>query len=351
MLLFLSALLISCEKSIDPISSIQEPTTKEFPIQPTATNSPLILSEIQIENAEFKGQFQQSPGWVEIQNRSDSSVNLSSYQLIHNQDSIWNFPEILLLSKERFLLFCSRKDIYTPQLLLSQNFEEGEITPWADSHRDPPGTSNYNSTKYPNYSGTNQNGYFEIAANLTLKDNGEVLSWSHTQIRYDFPNPVSFLESENYTLLLRAKLTKDKVVELHFCDGADSSNIDFTEWLIGTGKTQEYWIELPRDENWPSTINCIQFEAPKWQFGSIDFEISPIRFFTAKPSHSNFKLSKKGGRLTIKGKSTQEFFEIKYPEIPPLQSLIIDSEFKKYTFTNSPTPGTPTYLTPHTGQT
>ncbi|MBK9578214.1 MAG: CotH kinase family protein [Fibrobacterota bacterium] len=350
----LLATLCGCFES----SSSAEDSAPQAPATPPPSaqvrdSLPIRITEISPGNSSLVDQFGEDPGWLELENRSPDSVDLSRYSLSGRPKDgpAWRLPPIRLAPHARQLVFASGKDL--PDESPATDSISPTITSsgrWSDIDAKPDaGLSRVRGWEFGSgkFLGILPDGTTAYSWDLILGDNQTVdLPWSSAEATVGFAT-VNLNTRER--LWLEATIPAGQSILVGMCQE------DVECWkapqirLVGTGKTLDHYdvalSEFPGDR---SKTSGFRFTPPKNLVGSFKLTFARFGFYKAgRHPHASFKLQREGALLvlsdTIKGLRDT----VQYPSIEGDGSWALDSSTGKWSVTERPTPGRANPVLPH----
>jgi len=286
---------------------------------------PVMFTEVDPVNVDFKDHEGDDAGWVELFNTSADTVNLSGMYLTDLQEEPfkWKFGDVKMAPNSFLVIFLSGKN-YLDYVMPHDSIDmigSGCWT-WTDAESDPPGYSY--ADPLPGYDEKcfSENGQSRIGTVMKLGENEE-LGWSSISFFVGTgssdPSDVLDISAAN-EILIQAYITKGRNVSVRLAQP------DIDDWkgyemvLEGTGDSSTvYRMALPTGTTFPDLANIygtrLSPEASESQEVTLKV-FSYIARNRGHEPHAGFKLSKKGGSLYLVNADASIVDSVSYPELP-----------------------------------
>lgn len=286
---------------------------------------PVMFTEVDPVNVDFKDHEGDDAGWVELFNSSADTVNLSGMYLTDSQEEPfkWKFGDVKMAPNSFLVIFLSGKN-YPDYVMPHDSIDmigSGCWT-WTDAESDPPGYSY--ADPLPGYDEKcfSENGQSRIGTVMKLGENEE-LGWSSISFFVGTgssdPSDVLDISAAN-EILIQAYITKGRNVSVRLAQP------DIDDWkgyemvLEGTGDSSTvYRMALPTGTTFPDLANIygtrLSPEASESQEVTLKV-FSYIARNRGHEPHAGFKLSKKGGSLYLVNADASIVDSVSYPELP-----------------------------------
>ena len=286
---------------------------------------PVMFTEVDPVNVDFKDHEGDDAGWVELFNTSADTVNLSEMYLTDSQEEPfkWKFGDVKMAPNSFLVVFLSGKN-YPDYVMPHDSIDmigSGCWT-WTDAESDPPGYSY--ADPLPGYDEKcfSENGQSRIGTVMKLGENEE-LGWSSISFFVGTgssdPSDVLDISAAN-EILIQAYITKGRNVSVRLAQP------DIDDWkgyemvLEGTGDSSTvYRMALPTGTTFPDLANIygtrLSPEASESQEVTLKV-FSYIARNRGHEPHAGFKLSKKGGSLYLVNADASIVDSVSYPELP-----------------------------------
>ena len=286
---------------------------------------PVMFTEVDPVNVDFKDHEGDDAGWVELFNTSADTVNLSGMYLTDSQEEPfkWKFGDVKMAPNSFLVIFLSGKN-YPDYVMPHDSIDmigSGCWT-WTDAESDPPGYSY--ADPLPGYDEKcfSENGQSRIGTVMKLGENEE-LGWSSISFFVGTgssdPSDVLDISAAN-EILIQAYITKGRNVSVRLAQP------DIDDWkgyemvLEGTGDSSTvYRMALPTGTTFPDLANIygtrLSPEASESQEVTLKV-FSYIARNRGHEPHAGFKLSKKGGSLYLVNADASIVDSVSYPELP-----------------------------------
>ena len=286
---------------------------------------PVMFTEVDPVNVDFKDHEGDDAGWVELFNTSADTVNLSGMYLTDSQEEPfkWKFGDVKMAPNSFLVVFLSGKN-YPDYVMPHDSIDmigSGCWT-WTDAESDPPGYSY--ADPLPGYDEKcfSENGQSRIGTVMKLGENEE-LGWSSISFFVGTgssdPSDVLDISAAN-EILIQAYITKGRNVSVRLAQP------DIDDWkgyemvLEGTGDSSTvYRMALPTGTTFPDLANIygtrLSPEASESQEVTLKV-FSYIARNRGHEPHAGFKLSKKGGSLYLVNADASIVDSVSYPELP-----------------------------------
>ena len=286
---------------------------------------PVMFTEVDPVNVDFKDHEGDDAGWVELFNTSADTVNLSGMYLTDSQEEPfkWKFGDVKMAPNSFLVVFLSGKN-YPDYVMPHDSIDmigSGCWT-WTDAESDPPGCSY--ADPLPGYDEKcfSENGQSRIGTVMKLGENEE-LGWSSISFFVGTgssdPSDVLDISAAN-EILIQAYITKGRNVSVRLAQP------DIDDWkgyemvLEGTGDSSTvYRMALPTGTTFPDLANIygtrLSPEASESQEVTLKV-FSYIARNRGHEPHAGFKLSKKGGSLYLVNADASIVDSVSYPELP-----------------------------------
>ena len=286
---------------------------------------PVMFTEVDPVNVDFKDHEGDDAGWVELFNTSADTVNLSGMYLTDSQEEPfkWKFGDVKMAPNSFLVVFLSGKN-YPDYVMPHDSIDmigSGCWT-WTDAESDPPGCSY--ADPLPGYDEKcfSENGQSRIGTVMKLGENEE-LGWSSISFFVGTgssdPSDVLDISAAN-EILIQAYITKGRNVSVRLAQP------DIDDWkgyemvLEGTGDSSTvYRMVLPTGTTFPDLANIygtrLSPEASESQEVTLKV-FSYIARNRGHEPHAGFKLSKKGGSLYLVNADASIVDSVSYPELP-----------------------------------
>ncbi len=286
---------------------------------------PVMFTEVDPVNVDFKDHEGDDAGWVELFNTSADTVNLSGMYLTDSQEEPfkWKFGDVKMAPNSFLVVFLSGKnypDYVTPHDSIDM-IGAGCWT-WTDAESDPPGCSY--ADPLPGYDEKcfSENGQSRIGTVMKLGENEE-LGWSSISFFVGTgssdPSDVLDISAAN-EILIQAYITKGRNVSVRLAQP------DIDDWkgyemvLEGTGDSSTvYRMALPTGTTFPDLANIYgtRFSPEASESQEVTLKVfSYIARNRGHEPHAGFKLSKKGGSLYLVNADASIVDSVSYPELP-----------------------------------
>lgn len=286
---------------------------------------PVMFTEVDPVNVDFKDHEGDDAGWVELFNTSADTVNLSGMYLTDSQEEPfkWKLGDVKMAPNSFLVVFLSGKN-YPDYVMPHDSIDmigSGCWT-WTDAESDPPGYSY--ADPLPGYDEKcfSENGQSRIGTVMKLGENEE-LGWSSISFFVGTgssdPSDVLDISAAN-EILIQAYITKGRNVSVRLAQP------DIDDWkgyemvLEGTGDSSTvYRMALPTGTTFPDLANIygtrLSPEASESQEVTLKV-FSYIARNRGHEPHAGFKLSKKGGLLYLVNADASIVDSVSYPELP-----------------------------------
>ena len=286
---------------------------------------PVMFTEVDPVNVDFKDHEGDDAGWVELFNTSADTVNLSGMYLTDSQEEPfkWKFGDVKMAPNSFLVVFLSGKN-YPDYVMPHDSIDmigSGCWT-WTDAESEPPGCSY--ADPLPGYDEKcfSENGQSRIGTVMKLGENEE-LGWSSISFFVGTgssdPSDVLDISAAN-EILIQAYITKGRNVSVRLAQP------DIDDWkgyemvLEGTGDSSTvYRMALPTGTTFPDLANIygtrLSPEASESQEVTLKV-FSYIARNRGHEPHAGFKLSKKGGSLYLVNADASIVDSVSYPELP-----------------------------------
>ena len=286
---------------------------------------PVMFTEVDPVNVDFKDHEGDDAGWVELFNTSADTVNLSEMYLTDSQEEPfkWKLGDVKMAPNSFLVIFLSGKN-YPDYVMPHDSIDmigSGCWT-WTDAESDPPGYSY--ADPLPGYDEKcfSENGQSRIGTVMKLGENEE-LGWSSISFFVGTgssdPSDVLDISAAN-EILIQAYITKGRNVSVRLAQP------DIDDWkgyemvLEGTGDSSTvYRMALPTGTTFPDLANIygtrLSPEASEYQEVTLKV-FSYIARNRGHEPHAGFKLSKKGGSLYLVNADASIVDSVSYPELP-----------------------------------
>ncbi|MBN1129098.1 MAG: lamin tail domain-containing protein, partial [Chitinispirillaceae bacterium] len=260
----------------------------------------IVISEVAVSNtASLFDQFYETPDWIELYNRGDTTVDLFRYGLSDNRDDLrkWQCGFFSIAPGGYMLICASGRDITSgkEETVEAVDIMNTAISSWADNRNNPPGNSYVHPVDFSGSVSGTVNGTRVISARLYLDDNDSILKWQTAQVS------MKLLQTKNYCAFDRVRMTatidKGKRLKVHLLQLGLEDWLSFGRTIIGTGvENDRYDITISRESRLDlNVITGFMFSATQVN-DSVTIRISGMELVT-QPSfmHTGFKLSASGG--------------------------------------------------------
>ncbi|SMG25116.1 CotH protein [Fibrobacter sp. UWB13] len=286
---------------------------------------PVMFTEVDPVNVDFKDHEGDDAGWVELFNTSADTVNLSEMYLTDSWEEPfkWKLGDVKMAPNSFLVIFLSGKN-YPDYVMPHDSIDmigSGCWT-WTDAESDPPGYSY--ADPLPGYDEKcfSENGQSRIGTVMKLGENEE-LGWSSISFFVGTgssdPSDVLDISAAN-EILIQAYITKGRNVSVRLAQP------DIDDWkgyemvLEGTGDSSTvYRMALPTGTTFPDLANIygtrLSPEASESQEVTLKV-FSYIARNRGHEPHAGFKLSKKGGSLYLVNADASIVDSVSYPELP-----------------------------------
>ena len=286
---------------------------------------PVIFTEVDPVNIDYKDHEGDDAGWVELFNTSADTVNLSGMYLTDSQDEPfkWKLGDVKIAPNSFLVVFLSGKN-YPDYVMPHDSIDM--IGPgcwtWTDAESDPPGYSY--ADPLPGYKKNcfSENGKRRIGSVMQLGENEE-LGWASISLFVGTgstdPSDVLDISAAN-EILMQAYITKGRKVSMRLAQP------DIDDWkgyemvLEGTGDSSTvYRMALPTGTTFPDLANIYgtRFSPDANESQEVTLKVfSYIARNRGHEPHAGFKLSKKGGSLYLVNADTAIVDSVSYPELP-----------------------------------
>jgi hypothetical protein len=262
---------------------------------------PVLINEINPFNADYKDEYGNTPGWVEVFNPADTAVSLGGYYLTSSVNRrMWSFGDVVVAPRGYLVVFMSGKDKpdYVPADSINLLASAVGAWDWSDDRAAPiAGRSTAEQVFVANTS---------ISGSLVAVDN-QRLGWTSAVVMLvlkDWDTTAVVDMSEVGQIQFRGFISKNSRLEVRL---PHVGVADWQAWptvLAGTGVEHDlYTIALPSNiSDFPDLkhIYGLRFANPPNYRGSIDFTFNSI---VAKKRggnvHASFELGMGGGRLFL----------------------------------------------------
>lgn len=286
---------------------------------------PVMFTEVDPVNVDFKDHEGDDAGWVELFNTSADTVNLSGMYLTDSQEEPfkWKFGDVKMAPNSFLVVFLSGKN-YPDYVMPHDSIDmigSGCWT-WTDAESDPPGCSY--ADPLPGYDEKcfSENGQSRIGTVMKLGENEE-LGWSSISFFVGTgssdPSDVLDISAAN-EILIQAYITKGRNVSVRLAQP------DIDDWkgyemvLEGTGDSSTvYRMALPTGTTFPDLANIYgtRFSPEASESQEVTLKVfSYIARNRGHEPHAGFKLSKKGGSLYLVNADASIVDSVSYPELP-----------------------------------
>ena len=287
--------------------------------------SPVIFTEVDPINIDYKDHEGDDAGWVELFNASADTVNLSGMYLTDSQENPfkWKLGNVKIAPNSFLVIFLSGKN-YPDYVMPHDSMDM--IGPgcwtWTDAKSDPPGYSY--ADPLPGYKKNcfSENGKRRIGSVMKLGENEE-LGWASISLFVGTgstdPSDVLDISATN-EILMQAYITKGRKVSVRLAQP------DIDDWkgyemiLEGTGDSSTvYRMALPTGSTFPDLANIYgtRFSPDANESQEVTLKVfSYIARNRGHEPHAGFKLSKKGGSLYLVNTDTAIVDSVAYPELP-----------------------------------
>ena len=286
--------------------------------------SPVILTEVDPVNLVYKDHEGDDPGWIELRNISDKTVNLSGMALTDSKDELnkWVFGKVSMPAGSTMLVYLSGKDL--PDYVAphdSTNLIGSSCWFWTDAESTP--VAGESTVKF--LKGSQQcfeeAGVRKFGGTMHFGEN-KALGWH--SISYFVAARTGEGDEVNLSkaneILLTGYIEKDRQLELRLAQtGVD----DWKGWpkiLKGTGDSSyTYRIILPTGTTFPDLAHIYgtRFSLEDKEMHEVTFKVdSYVARNSGHEPHASFKLSKKGGTLYLVNTDKTLADTVAYPELP-----------------------------------
>ncbi|HOX51188.1 MAG TPA: hypothetical protein PKY05_06860, partial [Fibrobacteria bacterium] len=322
-----------------------EPTVPPARIQDTTA---VRVVEICAGNTSLVDQFGEDPGWLELENRSADTVDLSRYRLSGKAKDTagWQLPSLKLPPGARQIIFASGRD------LAQQTPASDSITPkitssgrWADGDASPtPGLSRvrnweYGSGKYYGYLPPDST--LAYSWTLFLGDNKKVpLDWSSAEVTVNF---ATLDLSSRDRVWIEATIPLGQPILVGLCQGDVECWKAPQHTLVGTGKRLDrYDFALAEFKGSRARSGGFRFTPPKNLIGDFRLTLSKFGFYTSgSHPHAGFKLDRDGATLVLHEPARGIHDSVKFPALEGDASWARDPATGKWGLLEKGTPGIP----------
>lgn len=348
-LLFGSSLAIAATLSgcFDSHSVDEEKSTPktDTPAAPRVRDTlPIRISEICPGNATLADQFGEDPGWLELENTSKDTVDLSRLRLRGRAKDGpgWILPKIKLAPGARQVIFASGRD------LSEERPAQDSIVPtitgsfvWADSDNDPPGLSKVTGWEFgqSKLTGKLPNGSNAYSWTIHLADNSSTkIAWSSAEADIFFA-PLDLNKHERAWFI--ATIPSGQPIKVSLCQNGTECWKAPQIQLMGTGRNLDrYEIPLSDFGGDRSRTNGLRFSPPANLIGDFKITLAQGGFFkSARHPHANFKLQREGAMLVLEDTTGSACDSVVYPELLAGASWSRDRSSGKWSLVDQGTPG------------
>ncbi|MBK8801276.1 MAG: CotH kinase family protein [Fibrobacteres bacterium] len=341
------ALLASLTGCLDS-DSPEDPASVNAPAvsQPPANRDSLALrvTEICPANATLSDHFGEDPGWVELENRSQDTLDLSRYWLSgRTKDGPgWRLPPLRLAPGARQTVFASGRDL--PEEAPATDSLIPTITTsgrWSDGDSPEGGLSRVRAWEFGTgtFSGLLADGTKGYSWNLILGDNQTVgVPWSSAEGTVGF---ATVDLSSRDRVWLRATIPAGQPIWVGLCQ----ANVECWKapqlQLVGTGKPLDFYdVALSEFGEDRSKTSGFRFTPPKNLVGEFKLTFSRAIFYkSARHPHANFKLQREGAILVLTDSTKRLSDTVQYPATEGETSWALDSATGKWSLAQLSTPG------------
>lgn len=307
LLISLLCLCVFCTKVEIADPAVNPPVSLPYKF---AENPDVIINEISTSNSGLvTDESNDDPDWIELYNRSDSSVNLEGYGLSDDDNDIykWKFGNVTIGPHKYLLVFASGKNITEiKEKPIDDSLRFSSVDPWTDSVVG--GGSTVRPYKYSRILATDSIlNKKVISAVINQVENRPVLDWSTAKfsiicIRTFKAKKQDF--SDYNELCLTMSLEKNKELILRLLQGINVNEWQAPPFVIkGTGIENDiYTIPLTNGVNGVNMnyISAYSIEAPEHIFTETKVTITDMRYrHTGYNVHTSFKLSGTERRLCL----------------------------------------------------
>ncbi|MDR3011758.1 MAG: CotH kinase family protein [Chitinispirillales bacterium] len=280
---------------------------------------PVIVNEINAINTNFRDEFDDTPGWVELYNPADTAVDLGGFYLTNNvMRKMWVFGDVIMEPRSYVVVFLSGAN--RPNLASGTGGTDligaaiGAWS-WADSELPPAEGGPGNSTvEFDFVANTNISGTLTSVANQTL-------GWSTAMVMLKFGGwtELDVIDiSDANQIMLRGYLSEGRRLSVRL---AETGRPDYQGWgaiITGTGIENDlYTIPLPiADDGFPNYRNIygLRFSNPDNSFGTIEFNFTSIRAVSGGNTlHATFQANRNGGSLYLMDSQDRIRDSLAYP--------------------------------------
>lgn len=313
------------EEIVDEAESSDSANSSDEAVDEGIENSPVVFTEVDVINVDYKDHEGGDAGWVELYNRTNSTVDLSGFFLTDAKNDLrrWKFGKVSIPAKSFMLVFLSAKD-YPDYVAPHDSIDM--IGPgcwtWTDLQNTPVAGFSY-ANPLPEKSKIcyTENGKRRVGVDMKFGDNKE-LGWTSISV---FVGTGSSSKTDTRDLsaanelLLTGFISKDRSVSLRL------TQPDVEDWqgyeikLKGTGDPSwTYRAPLPSGGSFPDLKNIYgtRFSPGSNETKEVRLDVSSyvVRNRGHEP-HANFKASKNGGSLYLVSPEEKILTSVKYPEL------------------------------------
>lgn len=313
------------DEIVEDTDSREESSTSMETTSSTTRDFPVIFTEVDPINIDFKDHEGGDAGWVELYNISGNPVNLKDYYLTDSKDNLrqWKFGNAVILPKHFMLVFLSGKNY--PDYVAPHDSTD-MIGPgcwdWTDSQNEPVAGYSYASPLYGNsricYT---EQGKRHVGVNMKFGSNEE-LGWTSIAVMVGTGSTAKTdtrdVSAAN-ELLLTGYINKGKKLSVRL------TQPDMDDWLgyeivfTGTGeRNKTYKAILPTGTTFPDLkkIYGTRFSPGGKEIDEVQLDISSyiVRNRGHEP-HTSFKADKDGGSLFLVSPEGKILDNVNYPKM------------------------------------
>jgi len=288
-------------------------------------DGPIIFTEVDPINTEYKDHEGDDAGWVELYNRSSDTVNLKGYALTNSlrDSSKWIFGDVVIPPKSFMLVFLSGKNL--PDYVAphdSVNMIGSGCSVWTDAQYNPPGESISEPLDGKDNVCFSENGKKMFGARMRLGEN-KTLGWSSISnligTKSGDENDVVNI-SLNDELCFHAYITKNSKVSLRLAQTGVESHKGYKFELTGTGdSTTIYHMRLPVGESFPDLKRIYGFQISLENPERRETVVKVFSFIARNRGHephASFKIKNETGSLFLLNAQKKLVDYVVYPKMP-----------------------------------
>jgi hypothetical protein len=198
----------------------------------------------------FSDQFGNTPDWLELYNKGDTTIDLAGYALSddHDEPIKWVCGSQLIKPKSFAIICASGNSIttYTPETSDIIDLSNAGIAAWADSQNVIKGNSHIRPAVFPGKVYSDSAGRRMISAHMYLDDNAGIINWQTAEITADFRS------TKNYTtydfLRIIGTIQKGKYLMVRVCQLSVENWQTYGKLIVGTGKENDVY-DIPLSTN------------------------------------------------------------------------------------------------------